>query len=63
MMGAPAVRTFAMISPTSHHKQWSEVSFEINGEERQFLSSLTGDQKSMVSGLGPRYLYCRGKPK
>jgi hypothetical protein len=61
--GAPATSMFAMISPTSHHGQWSEASFKISGEERQFLSQLAEDQKSKVSNSAPRYLYHRGKPK
>jgi hypothetical protein len=52
-----------MISPTSHRGQWSRVSFKIIGGERRFLSQLTEDQKNKVSGLTPRYLYNRGKPK
>jgi hypothetical protein len=34
MVGAPAARMFVMISPTSHHRQWSRASFKISGEER-----------------------------
>jgi hypothetical protein len=48
---------------TSHHGQWGGVSFKISGEEMRFLSQLTEDQKSKVSGLTPRYLYRRGKMK
>jgi hypothetical protein len=61
--GTPATGTFTMVSPTSHHGQWSRASFKIGGEERQFPSQLTQDQKSKVSGLAPRYLYHRGKLK
>jgi hypothetical protein len=32
--GAPATRMLAMVSPTSHHGQWSGASFKISGEER-----------------------------
>jgi hypothetical protein len=35
-----AAGTFAVISPTRHHGQWSGASFKISGEERQFLSQL-----------------------
>jgi hypothetical protein len=59
-VGAPTARTFAVISPTSHHRQWSGASFKINDEERQFLSQLTEDQKCKVSDSAPHYLYRRG---
>jgi hypothetical protein len=52
-----------MISPTSHHGQWSGASFKISGEKRQFLSQLAEDQKSKASISAPRYLYRRGKLK
>jgi hypothetical protein len=63
MAGTPTASTFVVVSPTIHHGQWSGVSFKINGEERQLLSQLAKDQKSKISGLAPRYLYHRGKPK
>jgi hypothetical protein len=31
---APALRTLAVVSPTSHRMQWSGSSFKIDGEER-----------------------------
>jgi hypothetical protein len=34
MVGAPVPRTLAMVSPTSHHRKWSEPSFKIGGDER-----------------------------
>jgi hypothetical protein len=63
VVGAPTVRTFDMISSTSHHGQWGGVSFKISGEERQFQSQLTEDKKSKVSGSAPHYLYHRRKLK
>jgi hypothetical protein len=62
-VGTPTASTFTVISPTRHHGQQSGVSFKIRGEERLFLSQLTEDQKSKMSGLAPCYLYHRGKPK
>jgi hypothetical protein len=63
VIGAHAVRAFAVISPTSHHGVWGGASFKINGKKRQFLSQLTKEQTSKASGLAPHYLYRRGKPK
>jgi hypothetical protein len=60
---SPAARTFALISPTSHHGQCCRVSLKSCGEERWFLSQLSNDQKSKLSSLAPHYLYHRGKPK
>jgi hypothetical protein len=54
-MGAPAARTIDVIFFTSHHGQWSGASFKISGEERQFPSQLTEDQKSKLSDSTPRY--------
>jgi hypothetical protein len=34
MVEVPAVGTFAMVSPTSHHGQRSRASFKVGGEER-----------------------------
>jgi hypothetical protein len=34
----PTPRTFAMVSTTSHHRQWSGVSFKIGSEELCFWS-------------------------
>jgi hypothetical protein len=50
-----------MISLTTHHGQWSRASFKISGKERRFLSQLTEDRKSKVSGSAPHYLYRKGK--
>jgi hypothetical protein len=63
MVGASATWTFAMISPTSHHGQWSEASFKISCEERRFPSQLAKDQKIKVSGSAPHFLYHREEPK
>jgi hypothetical protein len=46
-----------MVTPTSHHGQWSGASFKINGEERRFMFQLAEDQKSKLSGSTPHYLY------
>jgi hypothetical protein len=50
MVGAPAPRTLAVVSPTSHHRQWSGVMLKIGGENRRFLSQLARDQNSKASG-------------
>jgi hypothetical protein len=63
MAGAPAGRTYAVVTPISHHGQWSGGSFKISGEERRFLSKLAEDRKRKVSGSAPRYLYHREKLK
>jgi hypothetical protein len=60
---SPVARTFALISPTSHHGQWSRASFKSCGEERWFLSQLAKDQKSKLSSSAPHSLYHRGKQK
>jgi hypothetical protein len=61
--GAPSIRTFAMISPTSHYGQLGRMTCNISGAGRQFLSQLIEDQKRKVSGLTPSYLYRRRKLK
>jgi hypothetical protein len=58
---ALAAGTFAMVSPSSHHGQWSSTSLKIGGEERRFPSQLAIDQKSKVSSSTPICLYHRGK--
>jgi hypothetical protein len=55
MVGAPAPRTLAMVSTTSHHRQWSGVSLKIGGEERWFLFQLAGDWNSKVNSSSPRF--------
>jgi hypothetical protein len=60
VMGAPAMGTSAIVTPTSHRRQWSRVSFQISSREMQFLSNLTEDQKSKVSSSTPPCLYHRG---
>jgi hypothetical protein len=59
--GTPAVGTSAVIIPLSHRKQWSKVSFRINGEEGKLSSYLAEGPRSKVSGLAPHYLYHRNK--
>jgi hypothetical protein len=46
-----------VVSPTSHHRQWSRASFKISGDEWQFLSQHSEDRKSNVSGSAPRRLF------
>jgi hypothetical protein len=62
-VGASVANKFAVIAPTSHHRQWSGASFKISDEERRFPSHQVEDQKSKVSGLAPHFLYRRGKLK
>jgi hypothetical protein len=59
MVRAPTTRTLAVVSPTSHHEQWSGVSFKVSGNERRFLSQLIKDRKSKGSTLASRYLHHR----
>jgi hypothetical protein len=63
VVGALTARAFAVISPSSHHRQWSGAIFKISGELSRFLSQLNEDQKSKVRGLAPHYFYHRGKLK
>jgi hypothetical protein len=43
--------------PASHFALLKWLSFKISSEGRQFLSQLTKDQESKVSGSAPHYLY------
>jgi hypothetical protein len=61
--GALAVGMFAMVSPTSHHKQRGRASFKIGGEERRFPSQLAKDKKSKVCSSARHCLYHREKLK
>jgi hypothetical protein len=38
MAGALTPRALVIVTTTSHHEQWSKVSFKIRGEEGHFCS-------------------------
>jgi hypothetical protein len=38
--GTPAVGVPAIVNPTSHHRQWSRVSFRINSGKGQLLMEI-----------------------
>jgi hypothetical protein len=39
MVGPPALMMLAAVPATSHHEQWSRVSFNISGKEGCFFSN------------------------
>jgi hypothetical protein len=61
-VGAPTMGTSVVVSPISHHGQWSRASFKISSRERWLPLQLAEDQKSKVSGFRPNSLKTK-RPK
>jgi hypothetical protein len=59
--GTLTVGAFAIVTITSHRRQWNKASFRINGRERRFSSKLTENLRSKVSKPTPHYLYHKEK--
>jgi hypothetical protein len=61
--GTPTAGALTIVTPTSHHRQWSRVSIWINVGKGDSWQKLAEGLRSKTNGSTPCYLYYWGRTK